>query len=83
MPCEVMGLHKICLSIRLRLTLSPQTCNPKTQNQEMTQARLDSTFLTSFPKLLHMPIKHHSYFPPNMPSMSPSFPGYSRADKSL
>ena len=42
----------------------------------MTQAGLDSTFLTSFSEQLHIPIEHHSYFPPDMPSVSPNSPGY-------
>ena len=52
-------------------TSSPQTWNPDIQNQEMIQAGLDSTFLTSFREQLHIPIAHHSYFPPDMPSISP------------
>ena len=44
-------------------TPSSQTSNPETQNQEMTQAGLDS-------------IEHHSYFPPDMLSISPNSLGY-------
>ena len=53
----------------------PQTWNPDIQNQEMIQAASDSTSLTSFREQLHIPIEHHSYFPPDMPSISPNSPG--------
>ena len=53
-----------------------ETWNPDIQNQDMIQAGLDSTFLTSFREQLHIPVEHHSYFPPEMPSISPNSPGY-------